>query len=135
VKEEKEKSQANQQTLSAALSFGASILSAMFSRKLTSAGNISKVATAARQSGRAYQERQDISDAAESKQTLVERLAELDAEIAAETTKVQDGLQPDALTLEALQIAPKKSEINVSGVTLVWQPWIARMDGTVEEGG
>ena len=59
---------------------------------------------------------------------------QLEAEAQAETTKVQDGLQQGSLELDEIQIAPKKSEINVSGVTLVWQPWIVRMDGAVEAG-
>src|SRR5690606_13834000 len=45
---EKEKSQASQQTYSAAISFGASILSALTGRKLTSSGNIGRAATSAR---------------------------------------------------------------------------------------
>jgi hypothetical protein len=79
-------------------------------------------------------ERKDITDAADNVEALQQQLADLEAEAQAETTKVQDGLQPDSLTLEALQIAPKKSEISVSQVALVWQPWIVRMDGTAEAG-
>jgi len=132
LKAEKEKSQANQQTLSAFLSAGSAILNALFSRKLTSATNITRAASAAKAGSRVFRERQDISDAEEGIEAIRAKRAELEAEIEAETKQVQDGLQPDALTLEALQIAPKKTEINVSGVTLVWQPWIVRMDGALE---
>jgi hypothetical protein len=134
AKVEKEKAQANEKTWGAFLSTGSSILSALFGRKMLSAGNVTRAASAMRAGGRVMRERQDITDAADTVEALQQQLADLEAEVQAETTKVQDGLQPDALTLEALQIAPKKSEINVSGVTLVWQPWIVRADGTAEAG-
>ena len=38
------------------------------------------------------------------------------------------------LVLEEVQIKPKKTDISVSQVCLVWQPWIVRMDGAVEPG-
>jgi hypothetical protein len=134
VKVEKEKAQANEKTLSAFLAAGSSMLGALFGRKLASTANVTRAASAMRAGGRVMRERQDITDANESVEALQQQLADLEAEVQAETTKVQDGLQPDALTLESLQISPKKSEINVSGVALVWQPWIVRMDGAVESG-
>jgi hypothetical protein len=124
MKAEKEKDQAKQQTLSAVVSAGSAILNALFSRKWTSTTNITRAASAAKAGSRVFRERGDISDAEEDIEAIQAKRAELEAEIAAETKKVQDGLQPDTLALEELQIAPKKSEINVSGVTLVWQPTI-----------
>lgn len=134
VKVEKEKAQASEKTWSAVASAGATMMSALFGRKLFSAANVTRAASAVKAGTRVQRERQDIADAAESVEVLQQQLADLEAEVQAETTKVQDGLQPDALALEALQISPKKSEINISGVTLVWQPWIVRMDGAVEAG-
>jgi uncharacterized protein DUF87 len=122
IKVEKEKSQATEKTMSAALSIGASIMSALFSRKLTSAGNISRAATSMRQASRIARERQDVSDANESVEVLKQRLDDLDAELAVQTAKVQSDLAPDKLPLDQITIQPKKSEITVSGVTLVWMP-------------
>jgi hypothetical protein len=134
VRVEKEKSQASERTWGAFVSAGSSIFGALLGRKMVSSANMTRAASAMKAGGRAMRERKDITDAADNVEALQQQLADLEAEAQAETTKVQDGLQPDSLTLEALQIAPKKSEISVSQVALVWQPWIVRMDGTAEAG-
>jgi hypothetical protein len=132
IKVEKEKSQATEKTMSAALSIGTSILGALFSRKLTSTGNVSRAATSMRQATRIARERQDIADASESVQVLSEQLAEINAVLEAEISQIQTDLAPDKLPLEAVTIAPKKSEIQVAGISLVWIPWIVKMDGVME---
>jgi hypothetical protein len=132
IKAEKEKSQASEKTMSAALSIGASVLGALFSRKLTSAGNISKAATSMKQASRIARERQDVSDANEGIEVLREQLNQLEAELLAETDKIQAELAPDKLPLEEVAVKPKKSEINVEPVTLVWLPWLVREDGFAE---
>ncbi|HEX5104385.1 MAG TPA: ATP-binding protein, partial [Pirellulaceae bacterium] len=134
MKVEKEKAQAQEKTWSAFLSAGTSVLGALLGRKWASTANMTRAASAARAGSRAFRERQDIADATEDVKALQEQLAALEATAQAETTKVQDGLQPDNLELSEIQIAPKKSEINVSGVTLVWQPSIVGMDGVVKWG-
>jgi Helicase HerA, central domain len=134
LKVEKEKSQASQQTMTAMLSMGTSILGAVLGRKLLSTTNLSRAASSARAAGRMARERQDISDAAEGVDALQQQLAALDAEFQAETAKVELGLTAESLSLEEILIQPKKSEISVSQVALVWVPWIVRLDGAVEPG-
>jgi hypothetical protein len=122
LKLEKEKSQATEKTISAALSVGASILGAMFSRKLASSANVNRAATSMRQASRIARERQDVSDANESIEVLQQQKADLEAELRTQTEQVQTELAPDKLPLEEVTIQPKKSDINVSAVTLVWLP-------------
>jgi Helicase HerA, central domain len=132
IRVDKEKSQATERTLSAALSMGTSILGALFSRKWTSAGNLSRAASSMRQASRIARERQDVSDASGGVEALQERLSSLEAELKGETDAIGADLAPDKLRLEEVLVQPKKSEINVSGVTLVWLPWIVRPDGISE---
>jgi hypothetical protein len=134
VRVEKEKSQANEHTMNTVYSFGASILGALFGRKLMSTGNITRATSSMRKAGKIMRERQDISDAEEGVEALSEQLAALNEQFEAETQKLQAGLAPDALELTEVQIQPKKSDISVTDVALVWQPWIVRMDGAVEPG-
>jgi hypothetical protein len=134
IKVEKEKSQANQQSLSAVLSIGSSIVGALFGRKLVSATNLGRAATSARAAGRIARERQDISDAAEGVEVLQQQRDDLEAECKAETEKIQAAFAADSLVLEEVLIQPKKSEINVSPVALVWIPQIVELEGTVESG-
>jgi hypothetical protein len=132
IKVEKEKSQVGEKSLSATLSFGASILGALFSRKLTSVGNISRAATSVRQAGRIARERQDVNDANEGVEVLQQRLSNLEAQFQAESEKIQADLAPDKLPLEEVTVKPKKSEINVEPVTLVWLPWVVSDKGVAE---
>jgi hypothetical protein len=129
IKVDKEKSQATEKTLNAALSLGASLLGAVFSRKMVSAANITRATSSMKQAGRIARERQDISDANEGVDVLNQRLEELNAELKTETDKVQADLAPDKLPLTEVVVQPKKSEINVSGVTLIWLPDVVMKDG------
>jgi DNA repair exonuclease SbcCD ATPase subunit len=134
VKVEKERSQASQQTMNTALSFGASILGAVFGRKLMSSTNVTRAASSMRQAGRIARERQDVADAAGGVEALEQQLADLNAQFESETESLQAGLSPESLELEEVSIQPKKADIKVEQVSLVWQPWIVRMDGAVEPG-
>ncbi|MDX1944893.1 MAG: DUF87 domain-containing protein [Pirellulaceae bacterium] len=134
IKVEKEKSQATQQTMNTVLSVGTSILGALFSRKLTSATNVTRAASSMRQAGKIARERQDISDASEGVAALNEQMEELNTQLQAETEKLQAGLAAETLVLEEISIVPKKADITTTSVALVWQPWIVRMDGAVEPG-
>jgi hypothetical protein len=126
---EREKSQSNQSALSAALSVGQSLLGALLGRKVASVGNISRAGTAARAAGRAAKERGDIGMAQESVEALQTRLADLETEFAAEAEKIKAAASAEALALEAVEIQPKKADIDVTRVTLAWQPWLVAADG------
>jgi hypothetical protein len=129
IKVDKEKSQATEKTLSAALSMGASLIGAMFSRKMMSSANITRAASSMKQAGRIARERQDVSDANEGVGVLQQRLEELESELKVETDQAQADLSPDKLPLTEQVVQPKKSEINVSAVTLVWLPFVVSSDG------
>jgi hypothetical protein len=118
---EKERSQANQQTMSAALSFGASIMGALFGRKLMSATNVNRAAGSMKAASRISRERQDIAQASETVETVKQQLEELEAEFKAETEKIHANLQPDTLPLERAEIQPRKADIDVEPVLLVWR--------------
>lgn len=132
---EKEKGQASQQTLSAALAIGSSVLSAMFGRKMASTANVTRAASSMKAASRVMRERQDISQAGDTVEALRERLEELDAQFKGETEKIQAGFDADALQLEEVAVQPKKADIAISQVSLVWQPWVIQGDGTMERGG
>jgi len=119
---EKERSQANQQTMSTALSIGASIMGALFGRKLMSATNVNRAAGSMRAASRISRERQDVAQATETVEAVKQKLDELEAEFKAESDKLHASLQPDTLPLETVEIQPRKADINVEPVVLVWRP-------------
>jgi len=129
---EKEKAQASQQTMNAALSIGSSLLGALFGRKLASSANVTRVASGMRAATRIAKERQDIGQANESVEAYAQRLADLGAEFKEETEKVAAKMDGEALELTEIQIAPKKTDIVIGQVMLVWQPHLLKADGTTE---
>ncbi len=120
---DREKSQSTQQTLQAAISFGASALGALLGRKLASTANMNRAASAMRTAGRAAREHGDIKQAEDSVEALQQRLTQLEAEFQAEVDRSEAAIKPDALQLEPWTIRAKKSEIAVDRVTLIWMPW------------
>lgn len=134
IKVKKERTEVFGRILPAVLTGGAAFLSAILSRKKISSTNMRHIATSMRQADIIVREQQDVSAANESTDVLRQRLADLEADIKTQSEKIQADLAPDKLPLEELLVQPKKSEINVSGVTLVWLPWIVKPDGTTERG-
>ena len=119
---DKEKQQSSSQTMQTAISFGASVLGAMFGRKLASSANVTRAASTARAASRATRERGDVAHAAETLGTLRERLADLESQFEEDAQQVRDSCSPEGLTLEPLEIKPKKTEILVERVVLAWSP-------------
>lgn len=119
-KVEKEKSQATQQTMSAALSWGSSLLGAVFGRKLASAANVNRAASAMRAAGRIGREKQDVTLAEENVKALQDELADLEAQFKAETDALQETGNPDRLSVEEIEIKPRKADITITQVALAW---------------
>lgn len=128
---DKEKAQANEQTFSSVITIGTSILGAMFGRKLASSTNLGKASTSMRSITRAARERQDITQAQESVEALAEKFKTLEEEFTAESQKLQDQFQADAVALEQVDVAPKKADIAIDSVLLVWLPTAQSPTGVI----
>jgi hypothetical protein len=131
-REEVEREQYQERKLQSAISIGASLVGALFGRKLASAGNVGRATTAARGVGRAARERGDIARAEERTETLREELAALEAQLAADVAALETGGDADALELEEVRIAPRKSDLGGEPVLLVWTPWSVADTGAAE---
>ncbi len=119
---EREKAQATQQKLSTAISFGATLLSALTGRKAVSQSTLGRAATTARGASRTMKEAQDVARAAESVEALARQLGELQALLDQETAEVKASADPMAEELEPCEVRPKKADISVSLVSLAWFP-------------
>jgi len=120
---EREKAQATQQKLSTAISFGATLLTALTGRKAVSQSTLGRAATTARSAGRTLKESQDIARADENVQALAKQLGDLQALLDQETEEVKASGDPLAENLEACEVRPKKTDISVSQVSLAWFPF------------
>lgn len=128
----REQSQAKQATLSSAISIGSSLLGALFGRKLASRTNVSKVSTSARSMGRASQQREDVDRAKERLEELHQELAELESKCEDEIAGLEERWTVDNLELDSSEIQPRKSDIEVAPIQLVWTPWRLSDDGFAE---
>ena len=85
-KAEKEKLQSQNQTTQAVFSIGASVLGAVFGRKLTSAANVGHISTGVRALNKIGSERQDEAMAEESVEVAQNQLSDLNRQFTDEST-------------------------------------------------
>jgi len=129
---EREKSQASQQTLQTALSFGTTLLGAFFGRKMASTANVTRAASSVRSASKIAKEQSDVGRARESVETVQQRLAELEAEFQQESDKLRTELDDANLAIEQVPLSPRKSDLSVEKIALAWTPWIVDDKGTAE---
>jgi carboxylesterase type B len=119
---EREQAEYGQRKVQAAISIGATVVGALFGRKLGSVGNVGRATTAARGVGRAADERSDVARAAERAEDLRAKLAELERALAADLARIESPAAPTALALEEVRVAPRKADLEVKPLVLVWSP-------------
>ena len=129
---EKEAAQYGQQKMQTAISVGATLLGALFGRKVASAGTVGRATTAMRGVGRASREKQDIARAREDLKAQQGMLADLEKEFEAEVSVVGQELDGAALKLDRVDVRLKKSDTLVESVGLLWRPFRVDADGIAE---
>jgi hypothetical protein len=120
---DREAEQASSQKVQTAISFGATLLSSFFGRKALSFSTLGKATTAARGVSRSMKESEDVGRAQETVQAVTQQLADLDAQLKAETEAIQQAADPQAAELGKVSLKPTKSNIGVKLLTLVWAPF------------
>jgi hypothetical protein len=118
----REQSQYSQQKMQSAISIGATVLGALFGSRRMSSGTIGRATTAARSAGRMGHEKEDVERAEEGADVLRQRLAALAAECEQEVAALQAKLDPQTIAIRKVQVAARKSDIEVARVVLLWVP-------------
>lgn len=119
---EREREQAKQQKLQTAISFGATLFSALVGRKAVSRSTLGRAATTAGRAGRIMKETQDVARAQENLKEMRVQLAELQDVLSQEVEQVKTNIDPLTEHLEMFVLKPKKSDIVVLLVALAWVP-------------
>ena len=119
-KVEREKAQASSETMSSALSVGGSLLGALFGGRRSSA--LSKVSTAARRAGRVSKERADVTHAEADAQAFRDQIESLEKDLQAEIEALESEHDPHAVRVETVPVRPRKGDITVTDLALVWRP-------------
>jgi phage host-nuclease inhibitor protein Gam len=131
-KVDQQKNQVKEQTWSTALSVGTTVLGALFGRKLASSSSVSRAATSMRSASRIAREKGDVTRAEENVESLQEQLEALEEEFTREAETLREELSADGLELTEVPIRPRKSDLSVDQVALVWTPWIVDASGIAE---
>jgi hypothetical protein len=118
---DKEQAQAQTATVSSALSFGATVLGAIFGRKTFSAGNVRSATTAVRSAGRAIEQRGDVGRIEDEVAALRDERAGVERELEAELAAIAARNAPAALVVDELAVPAKKADIRVDRLALGWR--------------
>ena len=115
----REEEQASGQKLQTAISVGATVFGALFGRKSIGVGTLGRATTAARGWQRSQKEAEDVTRAGETVAAIEEQRRQLDAELSAQSAALEAG---DAATetLDTVVVKPKKTNLEVKLVALVW---------------
>ena len=76
-------------------------------------------------------EQEDVRHAGETLEADRAKLAELERELEQELAAVEADVDPTKLALTETSIKPRKTDLRVSGVWLVWMPWRSEPGGAL----
>ena len=129
---EREREQLGQQKMSTAINVGATVLGALFGRKLRSTANVTRAGTAMRAAGRVSKEKADISRAEERLQALQAKLDALGHEFEEGLEAVRERFSEEEFDVEEVKVSPRKGDLDVVEVALLWLPYCIGRDGTAD---
>jgi DNA helicase HerA-like ATPase len=129
---EVQREQHRETKMSAAVSLGATVLGALFGRRARSVGTVGRAATTARRAGRIGREKADVSRAEERVEELSQQLRDLSAEFEEAAAELAHPIDPSEIELEEKILRPRKSDIEVEPLVLVWAPWSVSPQGIAE---
>jgi hypothetical protein len=111
--------------VSTAVSFGATVLGALFGRRSA----ITKAGSTIRGVGRSSQQRGDVTRAKADLRSRQQDLFDLEAELQDEIEQLEDEFDPHEVALEELVIAPRKADITITRMLILWQPYAIPASG------
>ena len=124
-----EQSQYRQQKTQTAISLGATVVGALFGRKLAGLGTLGRATTAMRGAGRATREREDVRRATERVESLTSQLRELERTFEEDLDRRRTSVDPAELDVRELRVACRKTDLTIQPLMLVWTPWLVGPDG------
>jgi hypothetical protein len=117
---QRESSQSKEKGFQTAVKVGGALLSAFTGRKLFSQTNINKASTAIRGVGSSASAVQEYNQAVQAEKAIQQEMNDLQALFDAELAAMGGKGNPAQVELETVVIKPKKTDIDVQLVTLVW---------------
>ena len=128
---EREAEQAKARKMQTAISLGATVLGAFLGRKAFSTSTLGRATTTVRDVGRSMDEAGDVKRAEETLGSVKQKRADLEAEFQSELDAVEGKSDPSTETLEKVLVRPRKSDITVDALGLVWMPYWQDASGSL----
>ncbi|HMO14958.1 MAG TPA: DUF87 domain-containing protein [Pirellulaceae bacterium] len=129
---ETESSRYKSRKLDSALSVGTSILGALLGRKAVSSTSARSAASSVKTVNRAANQKGEVEKARQSLQDAQEKYKALEDEFNRDVNELAEKLVVESLKIDTLSIQPKKTEITVRELALVWLPWRVSSTGLSE---
>ncbi|MET0281389.1 MAG: ATP-binding protein [Steroidobacteraceae bacterium] len=126
---QRERGQSSQQKVQAVISIGTSLLGAFLGRKALSATNLGRLGTAARNASRVGHEAGDVARAEDSVEQVDQRITALGRDLEQAIAALDARLDALSVPLQEVALAPRKSDIAVGNVLVLWTPWRTGADG------
>jgi hypothetical protein len=127
--------QASAAKVQTAISIGATLLSGLFGRKAVSVGTMGRATTAARGVSRSMKESADVARAGETVEAVMQQLQELNAQLESEVGHLTSASDPATEKFETVTIKPKKKDISIKLLGLVWVPHLREEGKPLEPAG
>lgn len=117
-----ESQQAFWQKVTAFLSLAGTLFSAFLSKKTVTKGTITQAETSMRRMGKVGQESQQAVYAENDVKSLQDQLSQIQQAINDEIAQAAMDSDPSKIPLETITLRPKKTDISVDKVSLLWWP-------------
>ena len=119
---EKERDQAKSEKLDTAISFGTTLLSVFTGRKGISKTDLNRAGSAFKGVGRSAEQAQDVVRAEETVEVLTEQLEAMNRELTNKIGEVTERYDPLSEELQPVACRPRRTDIEVRRVALMWTP-------------
>ena len=128
MKVDREESQYERSKINTAVSMGSTLLGALLGRKAVSVGSLSRAASTMNRAGSTMREKGDIARAQEDVAAAQQKLRHLEAVFQEDTDKLASQYE-EVGTLDEILVRPRKSDISVSDLRVIWTPWAVDSSG------
>ncbi|MBQ9291811.1 MAG: DUF87 domain-containing protein [Campylobacter sp.] len=117
----KEKSDVTSKGIDTLMSIGSAVLGGLFGSRSSAATKIGKTVTAAKSAGRVLTERNQVKNAEENLQILLNELDEMTQKCEDEIANLKEQYDVKSVKIDEKEIAPKKTDIFNEKIVLVWK--------------
>ncbi len=128
---DREAEQARSRKMQTVISFGATVLGSLFGRKKLSTGTLGRATTTMRDVGRTMGQSGDVKRADKNVEDAKQKLADLETKLQTDIDAVTAKADPQNEALEKILMRPRKSDISVDALGLVWMPHWKDAGGTM----